>query len=117
MCVCWEQLPPYAKHFAGGIWMETGREKKKGRGKDRKETTRAPVLQVALFCASVTSLHYSGSACSSAQAGSQSVSVQWLAQQDLHLGALGCFCKLGYKYTLTHTLSFHPSLCFVNSWL
>lgn len=50
--------------------METGRwecfsEKEGAKG---GETVRAPVLQVALFCAGVTSLHYSGSACSSAWA-------------------------------------------------
>lgn len=47
-------------------WWECLPEKE---GAEKKETVRAPVLQVALFCASVTSFHYSGSACSLAWAG------------------------------------------------
>lgn len=58
---------PSAKHFEGvsGWKLDVGNAfpKRKAGG---KETVRATVLQVALFRASVGSLRYSGSACSSA---------------------------------------------------
>lgn len=57
---------PLSEAFGGGgIWMET----RWWECFPEKEAIEAPVLQVALFCASVAPLHYGGSACSSAWAG------------------------------------------------